>query len=138
MLAAWLVGTEHAAEGAAGEVCIFEIDAVAVGATTTARSGVKSHGDPRLATDMAEVELAFDASRPHTWTAIWGDGQTIIGCEGFTLRRVPQAPDYPLFLMLDLFEIGRPCGGYPKTATIHHVRGWQGLGPSSASDAPES
>ncbi len=138
MLAAWLVGTEHEAEGAAGEVCIFEIDAAAVGSTTTARSGVKDHGDPRLTTDMAEVELPFDASRPHTWTVIWGDGETIIGCDGITLRRVPQAPDYPLFLMLDLFEIGDPGGGYPKTATIHHVRGWQGPGLGSTGVAPKS
>ncbi len=128
MLAAWLVGTEHETDGAAGEVCIFEIDAAAVGPATTARSGVKGHGDPRLTTDMAQVELPFDASRPHTWTVVWGDGQTIIGCGDVTLRRVHQAPEYPLFLMLDLFEIGNSGGGYPKTAMIHRVRGWQGLG----------
>ena len=74
---------------------------------------------------MAEVELPFDATVPHTWTAIWGDGETLIGCEGVLLRRIPQAPDYPLFLMLDLFEIGEPSGTYPKTAAVHRVRGWQ-------------
>ena len=37
MLAAWLVGTEHEDDRAAGEVCIFEIDAAAVGETTAAR-----------------------------------------------------------------------------------------------------
>lgn len=40
------------------------------------------------------------------------------------LRCIPQAPDYPLFLMLDLFEIDPRSGSYPKTATLHHVRGW--------------
>lgn len=124
MLAAWLVGTEHLDARHAGEICIVEIDADAVGATTVARCGVKSHGDPDLITDMAEVEIPIDATKPHTWTAIWGDGETIIGCEGVVLRRIPQAPDYPLFLMLDLFEIGPPSGAYPKTATLHHVRGW--------------
>lgn len=126
MLAAWLVGTEHEDDRAAGEVCIFEIDAAAVGETTGARSGVKAHGDPRLTTDMIRVELPFDATKPHTWTAIWGDGETIIGCEGTVVRHLRQAPDYPLFLMLDLFEIGNPRGEYPKSATIHSVRGWDG------------
>ncbi len=125
MLAAWLVGTEHQDEAAAGEICVCEIDAAAIGATSTARAGVKAHGDPRLTTDMVEVTLPFDASLPHTWTVIWGGGETLIGCEGTLLRRLPQAPDYPLFLMLDLFEIGEPSGSYPKTATLHHVRGWQ-------------
>ncbi len=124
MLAAWLVGTEHESEQSAGEVCLFEIDAAAIGATSTARAGVKAHGDPRLTTDMAEVQLPFDASTPHTWTAIWGAGDTLIGCEGVLLRRLPQSPDYPLFVMLDLFEIGEPDGRYPKTATLHRFRGW--------------
>jgi hypothetical protein len=124
MLAAWLVGTEHEDERASGEVCIFEIDAAAVGDTTTAGSGVKAHSDARLTTDMIEVELPFDAGKPHTWTAIWGAEETIIGCEGVAVRHLRQAPDYPLFLMVDLFEIGRPRGKYPKVATIHSVRGW--------------
>jgi hypothetical protein len=126
MLAAWLVGTEHEDDRAAGEVCIFEIDAAAVEKITTASSGVKAHGDPRLTTDMLQVDLPFDASKPHTWTAIWGEGKTIIGCEGIVVRHLRQAPDYPLFLMLDLFEIGSPRGEYPKIATIHSFRGWHG------------
>ena len=124
MLAAWLVATEHLSPADSGEICIFEIDADAIGPTTTARSGIKAHHDPRLTTDMAVVTVPLDASQPHTWTAIWGDGETTIGCDGFVVRRMPQAPDYPLFLMIDLFEIGTPSGSYPKSATVHHVRAW--------------
>ena len=124
MLAAWLVGTEHEDDRESGEICLFEIDASAVGSTTTARAGVKAHSDPELTTDMAEVELPFDATRPHTWTVIWGRGETIIGCEGLVLRHLAQAPDYPLVLMLDLFEVATPGGRYPKEAFIHSVLGW--------------
>lgn len=74
---------------------------------------------------MVHVELPFDAARPHTWTAIWSIGETIVGCEGVVVRHLHQAPDYPLLLMLDLFATGRPRGLYPKTATIHAVRGWR-------------
>ncbi len=124
MLAAWLVGTEHLSETDSGEICIFEIDADAVSTTTRARSGIKAHHDPRLTTDMTEVVLPFDASASHTWTVIWGDGETAIGCEGRVLRRVPQAPDYPLLLLIDLFEVSAPSGSYPKTAVISGVRAW--------------
>ncbi|NYD66973.1 family 16 glycosylhydrolase [Agromyces atrinae] len=124
MIAAWLVGIENTNEDDAGEICIVEIDASAVGPTTIARTGVKAHHDPGLTTDMSEVELPFDASRPHTWTVIWGDGETIIGCEGVVVRRVPQAPDYSLMLLIDLFETAAPAGAYPKTATVRDVRGW--------------
>jgi hypothetical protein len=124
MLAAWLVGTEHLSATDAGEICIFEIDAPAVGSTTRVRTGIKSHHDTRLTTDMVEVTLPFDARRPHTWTVIWGDGETIIGCEGRVVRRFAQAPDYPMVLMIDLFEIGGPAGAYPKTAVIGEVTAW--------------
>ncbi|WP_341579828.1 hypothetical protein [Microbacterium schleiferi] len=124
MLAAWLVGTEHRSPTDSGEICIFEIDADAVRESTVARSGVKAHHDPRMRTDMAEVTVPFDASSPHTWTVMWGSGGTVIGCEGRVVRRIAQAPDYPLFLMIDLFEIGRPGGTYPKAAMIHRVHGW--------------
>ncbi|QJU54641.1 family 16 glycosylhydrolase [Herbiconiux sp. KACC 21604] len=125
MTAAWLVGTEHRSPSESGEICLFEIDAEAVGETTTAaRTGVKAHHDPALTTDMAEVEIPLDASQPHTWTAIWGDGVTLIGCEGRVVRRIARCPDYPLFLMIDLFETAPPGGSYPKSATVHRVRAW--------------
>lgn len=125
MLAVWLVGTAHLAPEHAGEICVFEIDADATGADASrARCGIKAHDDPRLRTDMAEVRIPVDATRPHTWTAVWGDSETVIGCEGVVVRRIPQAPDYPLLLMVDLFELDPSAGGHPKTATIHHFRGW--------------
>lgn len=131
MLAAWLVGTEHLSAEHAGEVCVFEIDADSVAPTQCiARCGLKAHHDPSLCTDMAELVVPLDASRPHTWTAIWGAGETLIGCEGRLLRRLAQAPSYPMFVMLDLFEIGPRKGNnnntYPKTAHLHHFRAWEG------------
>lgn len=124
MLAAWLVGTEHLSAEHSGEICIFEIDAETIGETTIARSGIKAHHDSRLVTDIAEVAVPLDAAEPHTWTVIWGNNETIIGCEGRVVRRLTQAPTYPLLLMIDLFEIGPASGRYPKAATIHHVQAW--------------
>lgn len=124
MTAAWLVGTEHRAPTEAGEICIFEIDAAAVGMPTTVRTGVKSHHDPRLVTEMREIEVPVDAAAAHTWTVIWDGRETLIGCEGRLVGRWAQSPSYPVFLMLDLFELGGSGGAYPKRATLHRVRGW--------------
>ena len=126
MIAAWLVGTEHRDPAESGEVCVFEIDADAVaGASTTARCGIKAHHDPRLTTDMADVVVPVDASRSHTWTVVWGGGRTVIGCEGVLVRQLAQSPDYPMQLMLDLFEVGGDrSGAYPRSAWVHRVRGW--------------
>ena len=131
MLAAWLVGTEHRDPAESGEVCVFEIDADALGTgVTTARCGIKAHHDPHLTTDMADVVVPVDASGPHTWTVVWGGGRTVIGCEGVVVRQLAQSPDYPVQLMLDLFEIGDDRSGeYPKTARVHHVRGWDESAP---------
>lgn len=126
MVAMWLVGTEHSSRSDAGEICIAEIDAEAIGASTVARCGIKAHHDPRLADDMTDAVLPFDARHPHTWTLAWGNGETLIGCEGRIVRRMPQAPGYPLVLMIGMFEIGAPGGTCPKTAVIHRARGWSG------------
>lgn len=125
MVAGWLVGTEHLSPDDSGEICIFEIDAAAIGPVTGIRCGVKAHHDPRMITDMAELSIPLDASHPHTWSVVWGEGETLIGCEGHLLRRIPQAPDYPLLLLIDLFESGSRAGAYPKSAVIHDVRAWQ-------------
>lgn len=125
MTAAWLVGIGQDAGGATGEICLFEIDAEGISATSSrARTGIKAHGDPALTTDMAEVVAPLDASRPHTWTAQWGAGRTIIGCDGVVVRRLEQAPRYPLMLLIDLFETDAGVGRHPKSALLHGVRGW--------------
>ncbi|GAA1607833.1 hypothetical protein [Actinoplanes couchii] len=56
--------------------------------------------------------------------ATWGPDGTVVTCAGDEVGRFGQAPDYPLILMLDLFEIGTPSpeeSAYPKTARIHRV-----------------
>lgn len=128
MLAAWLVGVENLSPRQSGEICLFEIDSNAIGrGETRVRCGLKAHGDDSFETDMGEVVVPLDASNPHTWSAIWGPEGTVIGCEGVVVKRSLSAPNYPMFLMLDLFEIGPRStagGAYPKSAYIHSVRGW--------------
>ena len=125
MLAVWLVGTEHEDPRDSGEVCVFEIDADAVGAASTrARVGIKAHHDPRLVTDMRRVDVAVGAGQAHTWSARWSLDGVLIACEQQVVYASQQRLNYPLQLMLDLFEIGPQDAGssYPKTAMVHRLR----------------
>jgi hypothetical protein len=125
MLAVWLVGTEHQDPSDSGEVCVFEIDADAVGAASTrARVGVKAHHDPRLVTDMREVDVAVGEGQAHTWSARWGSDGVLIACDQQVVYASEQRLNYPLQLMVDLFEIGPrdASSSYPKTGMVHRVR----------------
>ncbi|GGC07668.1 hypothetical protein [Cellulomonas carbonis] len=124
MLAVWLVGTEHLDEQDSGEVCVVEMDADAVGPTTTrARVGIKAHHDPRLTTDMTEVTVPVGAGQAHTWSARWDAEGVVVACDGAPVYTSAQVIDYPMQLMVDLFEIGPrdPADVYPKTAVVHSV-----------------
>ena len=124
MLAVWLVGTEHLAEEDSGEVCVFEIDAEAVSASATkARVGVKAHHDPRLVTEMTEVVVPVGAGQAHTWSARWDAAGVVVSCAGEAVFTSPQVLDYPMQLMVDLWEIGPrdDADAYPKTAVVHSV-----------------
>jgi hypothetical protein len=126
MLAAWLVGTEHLDEQDSGEVCLFEIDADAITQEVTrARTGVKAHHDPRLVTEMVEVEVPVRAGQRHIWSAKWGREGVQVACQGIVVFTSTQMLDYPAQLMVDLFEFGPRDGGqsYPKTARVHEVVG---------------
>jgi len=125
MLAVWLVGTEHLAEDDSGEVCVFEIDADAVSASATrARVGIKAHHDPRLTDDMTEVVVPVGAGQAHTWSARWDAAGVVVSCAGEAVFTSPQVLDYPMQLMVDLWEIGPRdrADAYPKVALVHSIR----------------
>lgn len=127
MLAVWLVGVEDRSPQDSGEICVFEIDAETVTPSgCRARVGVKAHHDPRLRTDMSEVDVPVDASAAHTWGVTWGADGVRIDVDGQLVRSVDQVLDYPLQLMVSLFEVTPVAepGAYPLTAQVRSVRGW--------------
>ena len=134
MLAVWLVGFEEAAPEQAGEICIAELYGHAIGPDgSTVRMGIKAHHDPRLREDMADVALDIDATAWHTDAAAWTAQETRLYVDDRPVRAVPQGLDYPLQLMIDLFEFPagpvRDPAAYPKTGQVASVRGYQPTGP---------
>jgi hypothetical protein len=133
MLAVWLVGFEEAAPEQSGEICIAELYGHAIGSGgSTVRMGIKAHHDPGLREDMADVGLDIDATDWHTYAAAWTSEETRFYVDDRLARAVPQGLDYPLQLMIDLFEFpagpGREPALYPKTGEVAFVRGYRPTG----------
>ena len=129
MLAFWLVGLEDASPQDAGEICVAELFGHAVGPDASqVRLGVKAHHDPRLRTEMVDLVLPLDATQEHTYAAAWGPDGVRFFVDDVLVHRVDQVLDYPLQLMVDLFEFpesdDRDPSLYPRTARVTRVRGY--------------
>ncbi|WP_369374741.1 glycoside hydrolase family 16 protein [Promicromonospora sp. Populi] len=127
MVGVWLVGFEETSPQDSGEICLAELfgDRVGPGGSTV-RLGLKAHHDPRLETDLADVALPIDATTPHTYAAEWDATGVRLFVDGAPIWASAQVLDYPLQLMIDLFEFPagpRVPGDYPKTAAVRSVSG---------------
>ena len=107
------------------------------------RLGVKAHHDPRLTTDMVDLRLDLDATEEHRYAAEWDARRVRFFVDDVLVRTVEQGLDYPLAVMVDLFEL--PAGrararrrararARPGGLPAHGPRdGRAGLGPAVAS-----
>ena len=130
MVALWLIGYEDEPERSA-EICVCEIFGRDVRASH-ARIGMGVHpfGDPTIADDFSSVDVPIDAREFHVYAAEWSPGRVAFFVDGERLKVVEQAPDYPLQLMLGIYDFPdttdalRPAGAYPKAFVVDYVRGY--------------
>lgn len=133
MLAFWLVGFEASGADDSGEICVAELFGRAIGPDRSGvRIGVKAHHDPRLLEDVEEVTLPIDATDWHTYGAEWTPERVRFFVDDQLVRTVRQTIDYPLQLMVDVFEFPdrprRDPADYPKTGEVRAVRGYRPAG----------
>ena len=124
MVALWMIGFEDE-PGRSGEICICEIfgrdvgpDSVRVG------MGIHPFGDSHLVDDFEQVELPIDATERHTYAAEWTPSGVDFLVDDRLVKHTDQSPDYPMQLMLGIYEFARSPGGYPKRFVVEHVRGY--------------
>jgi hypothetical protein len=128
MVALWMIGYGDE-PGRAGEICVCEIFGRDVGRNTAAVGmGVHPFGDPRLADDFAAVPLPIDACELHAYAAEWTPDGVAFSVDGELAKTVGRGPDYPLQLMLGIYEFPdgpRDPARYPKEFVVDYVRGYR-------------
>jgi CubicO group peptidase (beta-lactamase class C family) len=139
LTAVWLVGFEEGSPAESGEICVAELFGDAIGpGRSQVRLGVKAHHDPRLRTDMVDLLLDLDATEAHSYAAEWDGSGVRFFVDDHLVRTADQVIDYPLQLMVDLFELPvesvRDPAGYPKSAHVTAVRGYR---PSRTPSSPK-
>jgi Glycosyl hydrolases family 16 len=127
MVALWMPGFEDTPERS-GEICLVEIFGRDILGPDRARVGMGVHkfGDPALTEEWAQEELAIDVTQPHEYAAEWSPGQVAFFVDGEHVKTVGQAPDYPLQLMLSVYEFpGEEAVDYPHVFAVEYVRGYR-------------
>jgi hypothetical protein len=104
MFAFWLSGIEDRPERS-GEICVMEIfgDAVRDGSADVG-IGVKKLGDPVLTQEFSADPLPIDPAEFHTYAVDWRPGSLRFSVDGALVKQCAQAPDYPVQLMIGVFD----------------------------------
>ncbi len=137
MFAAWMVGLEDRAERC-GEICLVEVFGDAVGDGTAAvGQGIHRFRDPALTEDFAADRHVIDVTRPHTYRADWESGRVTFSIDGVVTRTSAQSPDYPMMLILGVFDFPDRAGdpNDVPSMTISTVAGTD-LGPATVIGSP--
>lgn len=109
MFSAWMVGLELEPDNC-GEICIVEVfgDTVDTGPDGEPLAGVgqgiKALDDPRLAQDFAAEPYPVDVTVDHRYAVDWRPGRVEFSVDGVPRRVAHQAPDYPLQLIIGVFD----------------------------------
>ncbi len=104
MFSAWMVGLEDEPDRC-GEICVMEVfgDTVVDGRAAVGQ-GIHKFRDPALREDFSAELRDIDLERPHTYAVDWRPGSIEFSIDGVTTRIADQAPDYPMFLFLGVFD----------------------------------
>lgn len=127
MASVWMVGVEDEPHRS-GEICLFEIFGDAIGpAGPAVGAGVHPFRDPALREDFATTVRPVDPADFHVYTADWRPGRVDFFVDGDHLRTVEQAPDYPMQMMIGVFDFpANPAAadhaGHTPLLAVDHVR----------------
>jgi hypothetical protein len=132
MAGVWMSGLEDRPERSA-EILIFEVfgDALATdggGPSAAVGMGTRRFRDPAMAGDFEAPRLEIDVTRFHDYAAEWRPGRVDILVDGERVKTVHEAPDYPMQMMVALFDfpdkadLATEPDHVPELA-VDHIRG---------------
>ena len=83
---------------------------------------MKPQNDPRLQEDFEKIRVAGDLTQPHDYAVDWTPERVRFFVDGRWVKTVVQSLDYPVQLMLDVYEIPRTDGARDLSAVPHVFR----------------
>ncbi|MGE0215572.1 glycoside hydrolase family 16 protein [Mycolicibacterium sp.] len=133
MFAAWMVGLEDRPERC-GEICVMEVFGDTVrggpaGPVADVGQGIHRFRDPALREDFSAEPRDLDIEAEHTYAVHWRPGAVDFTIDGVRTRTADQAPDYPMFLLLGVFDFPDRPGDADDVARMRVSRvTWTPLG----------
>lgn len=126
MVALWMIGFEDQPDRSA-EICIFEIFGREMeGNKAMVGMGLHPFGDGRIRDEFLKVPVAMDAREFHTYSVEWLPDEVRFFIDDEAVASMDQSPDYPMQLMLNIYEFdGAVTGSYPKAFEVDWVRGFR-------------
>jgi hypothetical protein len=124
MAALWLIGFERRPEESA-ELTVFEIfgDEASDGQALVG-VGVHPFGDPLLTDTFRKVPVEIDVREPHAFAVAWDRHGACFFVDDRPIAAVDRAPEYPMQLMLDVFEFQVPQQPAPRLV-VDRVAGYR-------------
>jgi hypothetical protein len=123
----WMIGYEETPEES-GEIAMFEVFGKDVGKTSaTVCYGVHPWGDPTLTDEFYRDPMEIDATAFHIYAIEWTPSGIEFYVDNRLTRSINQSPDYPLQIMLSIFELpgGDHDAAYPKEFVVDYVRAYR-------------
>jgi Glycosyl hydrolases family 16 len=131
MAGVWMSGLEDRPERSA-EILLFEVfgDALEVDGgrpSAAVGMGTRRFRDPAMTGDFEAPRLEIDVSEFHDYAVEWRPGRVDILVDGEVVKTVPEAPGYPMQMMVALFDFPDKAGSAPPdhvpVFAVDHVRG---------------
>lgn len=114
--ALWLIGFEDQPHRSA-ELCVMEVKGwLAEPGSAVVGCGLRPFRDPRITDGFVEPRLPIDITKFHDYAAEWRPDGVDVLVDGQVIHRVPQSPDYPMQLMLTLYDV--EAGAPPAAAFV--------------------
>lgn len=114
--ALWLIGFEDAPERSA-ELCVMEVKGWLVEpSSAVVGCGLRPFRDPLIADSFVEPRLPIDIRAFHDYSAEWRPDGVDVLIDGRVIHRVAQSPDYPMQLMLTLYDV--EAGAPPEAEVV--------------------
>jgi len=128
MFSAWLIGLEDDPRRC-GEICMIEVfgDTLTEGGAAVG-CGIKAIRDPALTQEFSADWRPIDTSQPHVYAVDWRADRVEYLLDGEPIRTTFQAPDYPMQLILGVFDFPDPADptgtdGEVPELVVHRVTG---------------